>query len=145
MQIIAPARDLEGVGTQAVVGQMEVPAGLRRLLEGTPLRIASDTGQLITLRSVRDAETTPSAVAGTVIDPATGQVVPDPYMLFAGELDVPTIKWGQNTRRLEYRITSVFERFFQVDEGLRLAPTFHRSVWPGEAGLDAVSLSLIHI
>lgn len=73
VQIIAPARDLEGVGTQAVVGQMEVPAGLRRLLEGTPLRIASDTGQLITLRSVRDAETTPSAVAGTVIDPATGE------------------------------------------------------------------------
>ena len=57
MQIIAPARDLEDVSTQAVVGQMEVRAGLLRLLEGTPLRIASDTGQLITLRSVRSEAT----------------------------------------------------------------------------------------
>jgi TonB-dependent receptor len=73
VQIIAPARDLEEVSTQAVVGQMEVRAGLLRLLEGTPLRIASDTGQLITLRSVRGEATTHGAVAGTVIDPATGE------------------------------------------------------------------------
>lgn len=74
-----------------------------------------------------------------VIDRMTGKPIPDPYVLFVGELDVPTVKWGQNSRRLEYKITSVFERFFQVDEGLRLAPSFHQWVWPGEAGLDAVS------
>lgn len=73
VQIIAPARDLEGVSTQAVIGQMDVRAGLLRLLEGTPLRIASDTNQLITLHSVRRSAIAPGAVAGTVIDPATGE------------------------------------------------------------------------
>ncbi|KAK0330997.1 hypothetical protein LTR94_030634, partial [Friedmanniomyces endolithicus] len=52
---------------------MDVRAGLLRLLEGTPLRIASDTGQLITLHSVRRSVAAPGAVAGTVIDPATGE------------------------------------------------------------------------
>lgn len=75
VQVLAPARDLDGVATQAVVGEMDVRAGLRRLLEGTPLRIASDTGQLITLtseRPVADAARA-GAVTGAVIDPATGE------------------------------------------------------------------------
>lgn len=72
------------------------------------------------------------------VDPATGQVVPDPYALFAGELDVPTIKWAQNSRKLEYKIISVFERFFQVEEGKRMAPAFHRWVWPDEGGMDGI-------
>lgn len=100
--------------------------------------LTSSSAALATLAGA-DMQGSPVFTRMGVIDPQTGQVVPDPYLLFAGELDVPTIKWGQNTRRLEYRITSVFERFFQVDEGLRLAPTFHRSIWPGETGLDAVS------
>lgn len=74
-----------------------------------------------------------------VLDPLTGLVVPDPYLLFTGELDVPTIKWGQNSQRLEYKVVSVFERFFQVEEGRRLASSFHRWVWPEEAGMDDVT------
>lgn len=100
--------------------------------------LTASTEALTTLASA-SMQGSPVYVRMGVIDRITGQVVPDPYILFSGELDVPTIKWGQNTRRLEYKITSVFERFFQVDEGLRLAPTFHQWVWPGETGMDAVA------
>ncbi|NOW44113.1 hypothetical protein FHW96_000240 [Novosphingobium sp. SG751A] len=71
-----------------------------------------------------------------VVDLSTGQPVATPYQVFVGELDVPTITWGENDRRLEYRVNSVGERFFQIEEGRRLSSAFHQSVWPGEKGLD---------
>lgn len=101
------------------------------------LLAASDTA-LATLADAAMQGSTVLARMG-VVDPYTGAVVPDPYVLFSGELDVPTIRWGQNMRKLEYKITSVFERFFQVDEGRRLAPSLHQWVWPGETGMDAVT------
>lgn len=100
--------------------------------------LTASTAALATLASAK-MQGSPVYVRMGVIDRFTGLVVPDPYLLFGGELDVPTIKWGANTRRLEYRVTSVFERFFQVDEGRRLAPAFHQWVWPGETGMDAVN------
>jgi hypothetical protein len=66
----------------------------------------------------------------------TGQVVPDPHLIFIGELDVPTITAGDNGRELEYEVASIFERFFSDDEGARLSTGFHQSVWPGELGFD---------
>ena len=73
------------------------------------------------------------------VDPATGAVIPDPQLLFIGELDVPKIVLKANARELEYEVVSVFERFFQDDEGARLAPGYHKSIWPGELGLDDVT------
>src|SRR3546814_17002547 len=53
IQIVAPARDLEGILTPEIKGRMDARAALRRLLAGTPLQIASDSGPVITLRSSR--------------------------------------------------------------------------------------------
>lgn len=79
VQIIAPARDLPGVRTQAVRGEMEVRAALALLIQGTPLEIASDTGQLITLRSTRTpaAAREMGALTGSIIDPATSEYMRD--------------------------------------------------------------------
>lgn len=74
-----------------------------------------------------------------VLDIGTGRPVADPYVVFSGELDVPTVKWGANDRRLEYRATSIAERLFQVEEGKRLSDTFHQHIWPGELGLAFVT------
>src|SRR3546814_12907676 len=56
---------------------MDARAALRRLLAGTPLQIASDSGQVITLRSSRSSGTKQRAetgvVTGQVLDPATGE------------------------------------------------------------------------
>jgi hypothetical protein len=81
----------------------------------------------------------PVTIAIGCVDIATGLAVPNPYVLFAGELDVPTITWGANSRRLDYRVGSVAERLFAVDEGRALSNAFHQHVWPGELGLEFVT------
>jgi iron complex outermembrane recepter protein len=70
VQIVAPARDLQGISTPAVKGRMDVRTALRRLIAGTPLRIDSDDGQIITLRSA----TSTSSGAGQVRSVGTGSV-----------------------------------------------------------------------
>lgn len=73
------------------------------------------------------------------VDAATGFVIADPHLLFIGELDVPTLKSKANGRELDYEVVSVFERFFQDDEGARLAPGYHKSIWPDELGFDDIT------
>ncbi len=81
----------------------------------------------------------PVSVSIGCVDMMTGTAIGAPYLLFAGELDVPTIKWGMRTRRLEYRVVSAGERLFQVEEALRMVDAFHQSIWPGELGMSLVS------
>jgi len=81
----------------------------------------------------------PVAIYVGALDRTTGAVIPEPYLLFLGELDVPTLRSGPNRRSLDYEVVSVAERFFDDDEGARLADGFHRSVWPGEHGFAFVT------
>lgn len=73
------------------------------------------------------------------IDRATGQPIPDPLLIFSGELDQPVLTVDQGTRELTFECASAFERLFSGDEGARLADSFHKSIWPGETGLANVS------
>lgn len=73
------------------------------------------------------------------INPITGAVIPDPYLIFAGEVDVPTLDGGEQGRTVEYEVTSVFERLFEDDESARLSAGHHRSIFPNEAGMDFVT------
>src|SRR3990167_5743399 len=74
IQIIASARDLAGVNTLAVTGEMDVRAALRQLISGTPLRIARDEGAIISLRSAGRAPAGKlGALSGRILDPLTGQ------------------------------------------------------------------------
>ncbi|TCS18420.1 TonB-dependent receptor [Caulobacter sp. BK020] len=82
VQIVASARNLEGVMTPAVKGRMDVRTALRRLIAGTPLRIDSDDGQVITLRSSVQGATSGAVsqagagvVRGRVLNTATGEYV----------------------------------------------------------------------
>jgi TonB-dependent receptor len=85
VQIVAPARNLEGVRTPAVKGRMDVRTALRRLIAGTPLRIDSDDGQIITLRAAAGpgasnggpalAQSGAGVVRGRVLNTATGEYV----------------------------------------------------------------------
>ena len=81
----------------------------------------------------------PCTISVGCVDMQTGIVVPDPYVLFVGELDVATVKWTSNDRRLEYKVTSIGERLFATEEGRRLSDAFHQKVWPGELGLAFVT------
>jgi hypothetical protein len=73
------------------------------------------------------------------VDPVTGIPIPDPHLLALMELDVPTLHKEPNARSLEYECVSVFVRLFEDDEGARLAPGFHKSIWPGELALDEIT------
>jgi len=78
LQIVAAARDLEGVRTPAIKGTMDAREALRRLIAGTRLQIVSDDGQIITLRSRRAPGQSEQVhgkgtVSGQVINPATGE------------------------------------------------------------------------
>lgn len=74
-----------------------------------------------------------------VVDMITGLVVPDPMVLFDGEIDVPTLRWRERSREVEYRVVSVFEKFFDQEEGIRLSDSHHQALWPGELGLNFVT------
>lgn len=81
----------------------------------------------------------PVAIYLGAVNPFTGQVIPDPHLLFLGELDVPLLASGEDGRKLTYDVVSVFERLFEDDESARLSPGHHRSIFPNEAGLDAIT------
>ncbi|WP_324749809.1 TonB-dependent receptor [Sphingomonas sp. LY54] len=112
IQIVAPARDLAGVQTPAIKGEMEARDALRRLIAGTPLEIAGDDGQVVTLRSTRAAATADAeqaagkgTVTGRVIDPATGEYLRNAIIeLTEAGGDRRTATSGENG---EYRLLDV--------------------------------------
>lgn len=78
------------------------------------------------------------------IDMASGLVVPDPELLFAGKLDVVTLVRRGGERQLEISCVSAFEDLFQNEEGARLSHAFHQSIWPGERGMENVTGTVIN-
>lgn len=70
---------------------------------------------------------------------ATGAVIGDPFMLFDGEVDVTKHEFGKNMLQVSLECVGGMERMFFDDEGLRLAPSFHQQVWPGETGFNHVT------
>ena len=70
-----------------------------------------------------------------VVDRGTGQIIPDPLQLFAGELDVPRLRVGKGSLTVEWRCVSALEPFHDQEIGARLSDAWHRLVWPGEEGL----------
>jgi hypothetical protein len=70
------------------------------------------------------------------IDPMTGLPIGTPEVKFLGEIDVPTLTISQGERVLEFTLVSVFEKLFEVEEGVRATDGFHQSIWPGEKGFE---------
>lgn len=70
----------------------------------------------------------------SVVDADTGQVVPSPDLLFAGEIDVPWLEQDKGELEVRMDIASAFEPMFEADEGMRLADSVHQTIHPGERG-----------
>jgi hypothetical protein len=69
----------------------------------------------------------------------TGLVVPDPYALFDGEVDIVTLRLGDRTLSVDIDCVSSFERLFEDDEWIRLNPSWLRTHFPDAGGLDQVT------
>lgn len=74
-----------------------------------------------------------------VVVMASGEVVPDPVPIFNGEIDVTTLQADRGQRSLVIECVSSMERLFDNEEGMRLSPAFHKSIWPEELGMDNIT------
>lgn len=70
-----------------------------------------------------------------VVDEATGELVPDPYLLFDGLIDVPVYRGDGGMSVVEYRCNSFLDKFAIQNEARQLSDAAHRAIWPGETGL----------
>lgn len=73
------------------------------------------------------------------VDHETGLPVGDAQQEADWIVDFPAISVAEGAREIEFVCVSGGDRFFQMNRGNTLSPTFHRSVHPGEAGLDNAS------
>jgi len=71
--------------------------------------------------------------------PISATVIPDPLLIFAGEVDQATMQIGRGSRTLILDCVSIWERLFDDFEGVRLSNAFHQSAWPGELGFEFVT------
>lgn len=58
--------------------------------------------------------------------------------IWTGRFDTCKANSGPNQLGAEIDTVSAFDRMFVAEEGARLNGVWHRSIWPGEAGLDYV-------
>lgn len=72
-------------------------------------------------------------------NPATGSVVGTPTVMFLGQLDQIELGVSRDSRDLGTTVVSFAERLFSRNEGNGLSEAFHKSVWPGETGMDAAN------
>lgn len=72
-------------------------------------------------------------------DPATSAVIGTPDLMFLGQLDEIELAIDRSTRELTCSVVSLAERLFNRNEGNTLSEAFHKSVWPGETGMDAAN------
>lgn len=73
------------------------------------------------------------------VDETTGLIIGDPYVLFDGEVDIARYIFGKSVSEVEYECVGGMDRMFFNDEGIRLVPSFHLQVWPGELGFNHVT------
>jgi hypothetical protein len=68
----------------------------------------------------------------------TGAVIGTPELLWNGRLDTVKTNFDDRVMTAELSTVSAFDRLFSAEEGQRLNGVWHKSIWPGETGLDAV-------
>lgn len=67
---------------------------------------------------------------------ATNRVVGTPQLLFNGMVDQLRFAVRRDGCEIGATIVSLLERFFELNIGNSLSSTFHKSIWPGETGMD---------
>ncbi len=73
------------------------------------------------------------------LNPVTGLTIGQPELKRIGEIDVPSISFSLGKKLLELQCNSVFERFFEIEEGARAQDGWHQLFHPGELGFSHVT------
>lgn len=83
------------------------------------------------------------SVQAHVLELDDNHAVTDAELMFDGMVAGCSIKSGRGERSVTLAIVSRAEWLFQTENGNRLDPTFHKSIFPGELGEDnATGLSV---
>lgn len=130
-------------GSDPVGGTLSMITGISESLasEAPRLQISlfpPSTGAIADIASPR-AQGSRVKVWFGLVNPVNGAVVPSPELLFSGRLDVCTVTEASIGRIIELSVASAFDRLFIAAEGNRLNGTRHKTIWPGETGLDFVT------
>lgn len=101
---------------------------------------------VVAATTLSDPENQGSPIKFTVvsINRATGAVL-SAHTIFTGILDYTLLELGEGSRSIKVGFTTEIDRFFRTDKGNRLSPAFHKTVHPGETGLDLMSGTEISI
>lgn len=70
------------------------------------------------------------------VDEATGHVVGQPDLMVDWQIDSTRLRLSKGSRLLEIGCVTRGQRLMLRNDGNTLSPAFHRSIHPGEAGLD---------
>lgn len=70
------------------------------------------------------------------VDEATGEIDGTPELLADMLLDTTALRVSRGQRALDMELIAAAERLFLINDGNVLSPRFHKSIWPGETGLD---------
>jgi len=70
------------------------------------------------------------------VDPATGAVSGTPELAADMMIDTTVLRAGRGYRAIDMELISAAERLMLINEGNTLSARHHKSVWPGELGLD---------
>lgn len=77
-----------------------------------------------------------------LVNELTGDTIGTPETLWLGRMDNVKTLLAEGSTYCEVDSVSAFDRLFVAEEGARLTPVFHRSMWPDESGLDFNSAAL---
>lgn len=92
-----------------------------------------------------DAQGAPIRFWLAEVDRSSGAVVGSPELMFDGLVDTLTLKTSRAGRTVELEYMAAAERLFMVREGNVLSPRWHKSIWPGELGLDHVTGTAVQV
>lgn len=124
-------------GVLAGIGEIEEGIG-NQAPETTVTMFPRTAAALAALAAPRAQGSDVTVWMGAVVS-STGLVVPDPVVIFDGELNTAEQTVGQNSRALQLTCNSVMTRFLQADQGNRLNNGFHQRTWPGQKGLEFIT------
>lgn len=103
------------------------------------IQLLPPTAAAMTALADPEAQLSPVTVLWGVVNASTGAVIGAPEEPFIGLTDIPEISIGRESWGVVLDCCSGLDRALDSTEGLRLAPAFQNTVWPGETSFDQVT------
>jgi hypothetical protein len=102
-------------------------------VDGEPVQITIMPPSLASLADLAAADAQGGDVEIHLVALANGAIAGEPYLLFKGQLDQPSLRPGRE-RLLDYEVIPAEARAVRTSEEQRQTDAFHRLRWPGELG-----------